>query len=90
MFHDWQQRRNPETIPSSLMPVTRARLILGALMVLLILALSPFSYPPVRRTPSAGAGDASLHLATIDRIRGGQEYYEAVGEELRRRNLYCL
>lgn len=68
------------------MPVTRARLILSALVVLLILGLSPFSYPPPRRIPPAGAGDASLHLATIDRIRDGQRYYEAVGQELRRRN----
>jgi hypothetical protein len=52
--------------------------------VLAVLGLSPSAYPPPRRIPPAGAGDAALHLSTIERLRQGEGYYDAVGSELRR------
>lgn len=67
--------------PSS---VQRARLVLLGLLLLVIAGLLPASRPGPRRLPPAGRGDAVLHLATIERIRAGSPYYEAVGAELRR------
>ena len=55
-----------------------------ALVVLLLAGLFPTSQPARPRLPPKGEGDAFLHLATIERIRAGDPYYEAVGEELRR------
>ena len=61
----------------------RARLIACSLLLLLLAGLFPTSQPP-RRVPPKGKGDAFLHFATIERIRAGDPYYEAVGQELRR------
>jgi hypothetical protein len=66
------------------MPLNRARLIVAALFVLLLLGLISAGRPSARRLPPRGTGDAFLHLDTIDRIRSGAGYYDAVGEELRR------
>jgi hypothetical protein len=61
-----------------------ARTALGTLLVLLLIGVAPGSRPQARRLPPPGAGDALLHLTTIDRLRSGEPYYDAVGEELRR------
>lgn len=45
--------------------------------------LLPTSHAPSRRPPPPGGGDAALHLSTIERIREGEDYYTAVGTELR-------
>lgn len=63
-----------------------ARAVLAALLAFVAIGLAPSSAPPARRLPPAGAGDAQLHLATIDHIRSGEPYYDAVGDELRRQH----
>jgi hypothetical protein len=62
----------------------RARIVLGSLLVLIAWGLLPSSKPPSRRLPPAGAGDAALHMTLINRLRAGEPYYAAVGDELRR------
>ena len=67
------------------MTIHGARLTLAVLLALLLIGIAPSSRPQPRRLPPAGAGDAILHFATIDRLRAGDGYYDAVGEELRSR-----
>jgi hypothetical protein len=55
-----------------------------ALVVVLLAGFFPTSQPARPRLPPKGEGDAFLHLATIERIRAGDPYYDAVGQELRR------
>ncbi|MCA1563234.1 MAG: hypothetical protein LC804_24270 [Acidobacteria bacterium] len=68
----------------TLSPIGRARLMVTALVVVMVTAFFPASQPARPRLPPKGEGDAYLHLATIERIRAGDRYYDAVGEELRR------
>ena len=74
------QHRNPPAFPRR----ARALLIGTALLVLLLAALFPRSASAPPRLPPKGEGDAFLHLITIERIRAGDPYYQAVGQELRR------
>jgi hypothetical protein len=66
------------------MSTLRARLILGALAAIFVIGLLPSSEPPPKGTPPVGKGDVVLYRTIVDRLRAGDGYYIAVGEELRR------
>jgi hypothetical protein len=46
----------------------------------------PVSKAPPKDLPPPGRGDAILHEITIERLRAGEPYYDAVGDSLRQRN----
>jgi hypothetical protein len=72
---------------SRLMPAdVAARFALAALLALLVLGFMPSSRPPRAELPPPGRGDTVLFEATIERLRAGDRYYDAVGSELRQRN----
>ena len=61
-----------------------ARLALGILLLIVVFGANTKRAiaPPVR--DQSTIGDSQLQLRTIERIRGGESYYSAVGDELRR------
>jgi hypothetical protein len=63
-----------------------ARLILGVLLLIVVSSVRTKQSiaPPVR--DQSKLGDTELQLRTIARIRAGESYYSAVGDELRRNN----
>jgi hypothetical protein len=76
----------PRSSDRFLSRTTRARLALGALVVLGILASVPQSRAPRAELPPPGRGDAVLFERTIARLRAGDPYYSAIGSEMRQRN----
>jgi hypothetical protein len=63
---------------------TRARVALFTLAIVVLIGLrSVQSIVPSRRSPGE-IGDLRLHQLTIETIRSGVSYYDAVGAELRR------
>lgn len=67
------------------MSARAARLVLVALAGILVAGL--IQVPDERGAPGqrGDGADQSLHTQTIARLRGGESYYVAVGDELRRR-----
>lgn len=62
-----------------------ARLILVGLAVLIATGLAtPAAITPPSRDEARSVGDTNLQLWTIQRIRNGDPYYTAVGDELRK------
>jgi hypothetical protein len=61
----------------------------AALTALLVGLLYPATVPPVRPDPPPGGvvtTDARTHAAVVERIRSGERYYDALGDELRQHN----
>jgi hypothetical protein len=59
-------------------------LVLACLLLLAVSGLvTHHAIPPVVRDPAKSIGDTELQLRTIERLRRGERYYEAVGTELR-------
>jgi hypothetical protein len=63
--------------------VTRSRLVLAGLSVLLVLGLW-YARVPVIRPISQPKGDILLFQAVVERMRTGESYYAAMNAELRR------
>ena len=76
----------PRSIDRFVGPAVRARLALAALIVLGILSLMPQSRAPKAELPPPGRGDTVLFESTIERLRAGEQYYDAIGAEMRQRN----
>ncbi len=68
------------------MTPTHARLILAVLAIVTIWGLLPASVPPTRRPVPPGSGDTARFVKVIDRLRAGEDYYTALGTELRSDN----
>jgi hypothetical protein len=63
----------------------RARLILAGLLLTISLGISnQRSIAPPARDGTRFIGDTALQLSTIERIRDGEPYYAAVGDQLRK------
>jgi hypothetical protein len=73
-------------MPSTTIALTpaRTRFALLALVIVVLIGLRDIeSIPPPRRGPDE-IGDMRLYQLTIERIRAGASYYDAVGGEPRR------
>jgi hypothetical protein len=64
----------------------RTRLVLAALLVIAVLGSLPQSRGPKAELPPPGRGDTLLFEKTIERLRAGEGYYDAIGDEMRHRN----
>ena len=66
----------------------RAVLILFALVALFVAAVRTTAPKPIPSGPAKAKGgdDGALFKAVVERVRHGEAYYPAMGEELRRRN----
>lgn len=76
----------PYSINRFVGPAGRARLALTALVALAVVGLMPQSRGPKAELPPPGRGDTVLFESTIERLRAGEPYYEAIGVEMRQRN----
>ena len=73
----------PATLSS---PRTRALSLLTILaMVLAAGVYSSLGAGPLGTAPAGGEDDVSLHTAIVNRVAAGEPYYDATGDELRRR-----
>ena len=71
--------------PVARLSPARARLALTLIAACCALGLIQPAVSPPKRSGLRAEGDVALHSATIERIRSGEPYYDAVGGELRRR-----
>lgn len=81
-------RRGPLLLarPSALatLPRGRARLLLGVLLLLLLVALSALDQPnPDRGAASDGQSDVLLYSGIVEGVRHGGDYYAAAADALR-------
>ena len=76
----------PRSIDRFVGPAGRARLALAALVALAVLGSMPQSRGPKAELPPPGRGDTVLFESTIERLRAGEPYYDAIGVEMRQRN----
>jgi hypothetical protein len=64
----------------------QAQLALASLVSLAVVGAIPQSRAPKPELPPPGRGDTVLFERTIDRLRAGEPYYDAIGAEMRQRN----